>query len=338
MRSRTKIFVLMFLSSFQLLGQDIRFSQFYASPLYSNPAFTGTTLEHRFVMNYRNQWPSIPGSFQSFQASYDYNADVINSGFGLVMSRQEAGSFGLTTNTVAFTYAYRFRLNRSLYLQPGLKFGYSIRGIDFNKLVFNDQLESKNTTTLDVDAFGDDNVSYPDINAGVLLYAANYWVSASMNHINEPNQSLLGDESFSALPMKFTFQSGYRFKLSGPLVKRLSAKDITVALHYETQKKFDQLDLGAYYNHEPFVFGFWYRGIPMFKRYEAGIANNDAFIILVGYSVPDRNLRIGYSYDVTVSRLISETGGAHEFSLIYEFASKRKKRKSRKFIVPCAKF
>jgi len=327
-----------FVMTNQMDAQDIRFSQFYASPLYSNPAFTGTTLEHRFVLNYRNQWPSLPGSFQSYHASYEYNADAINSGFGLILNRQQAGSFGLTTNAFAFSYAYRFRLNRSLYLQPGLKFGYAFRGIDFNKLVFNDQLESNGSTTLDVDAFGEDNVSYPDINVGGLLFAENYWVSLSLNHINEPDQSLLGDGSTSVLPMKFTFQGGYRFKLSGPLVKRLSAKDITVAMHYESQEKFDQTDIGAYYNHEPFVFGFWYRGIPLFKRFEPGIANNDAFVVLVGYSVPDRNLRFGYSYDVTVSRLVSNTGGAHEMSLIYEFASQKKKRKSRKFIVPCAKF
>jgi hypothetical protein len=38
--------------------------------------------------------------------------------------------------------------------------------------------------------------------------------------------------------------------------------------------------------------------------------------------------------------LITNSGGAHEISVIYEIASDRKKRKRRRsrFIIPCAKF
>ena len=66
--------------------------------------------------------------------------------------------------------------------------------------------------------------------------------------------------------------------------------------------------------------------------------NNDAIAVLVGLSIPDRNFRIGYSYDVSISRLAANTGGAHEISIIYEAASRKKKRRSRRFLVPCAKF
>lgn len=337
MKRLSILFILIVLAS-SLFAQDARFSQFYAAPLYVNPGFTGSTIEHRFAMNYRHQWPNIPGAFDAYHASYDYNAASINSGFGLVLSREDAGSFGLTTNAVSFSYAYRFRLNRKTYLQPGIKAGYVWRGIDYDKLVFNDQLESNSATTLDVDAFADDRVSYEDINAGILLYSENYGVGGSVNHLSQPDQSLLSNDIVSNVPIKYTFQAGYQFQLSGPTVKRLAAKDITAAVHYEFQNQFDQLDIGAYYNHEPFVFGFWYRGIPLFKSYETGFANNDAFIVLVGYSVPDRNLRFGYSYDITVSRLATNTAGAHEMSIVYEFASKKQKRMNRRFIVPCAKF
>lgn len=334
---RAVIVILGLFCAFSLRAQDPRYSQFYAAPLYVNPGFTGATIEHRFSMNYRHQWPNIPGAFDAYNASYDYNASEINSGFGLVLNREDAGSFGLTTNSVAFSYAYRFRLNRKTYLSPGLKMGYVSRGIDFERLVFNDQIESNSATTLDVDAFAQERVNYLDVNTGVLLYSQNYWVGASVNHLNKPNQTLVND-GISELPIKTTVQVGYKFKLSGSTISRLSAKDITVAAHFESQAQFDQLDLGAYYNHEPFVFGFWYRGIPVLKEQQDNNVNNDAFIVLVGYSVPDRNLRFGYSYDITISRLATNTAGAHEISMVYEFASKKQKRRSRRFIVPCAKF
>lgn len=338
MNCKKMLFYFLLLAAFSAEGQDMRFSQFYAAPLHSNPGFTGSTIEHRFVLNYRNQWPSIPGGFQAFHASYEYNATDINSGFGLMMGREDAGTFGLTTTTFAFSYAYRIRINRKLYFMPGLKFGFASRGIDFSKLEFNDQLESNNSTTLDVDAFEEDNINYLDVSFGGLLYSEKYWIGASLNHVNEPNQTFLGDGALAELPKKFTFQAGYKIQLSGPLFKGLSSRDITIAMHYDAQGKFDQFDLGFYYNLQPIVVGAWYRGLPGFKSFEPGIANNDALILLLGISIPDRNLRIGYSYDITISRLATNTAGAHEVSLIYEFASKESKRKSRRFIVPCAKF
>jgi type IX secretion system PorP/SprF family membrane protein len=330
--------IVLILACLSASGQDMQFTQFYAAPMYINPGFTGSTVEHRFVMNYRHQWPSIPGAFESFHASYDYNASDINSGFGLIMNREEAGSFGLTTNMAALSYAYRFRLQRKLYLQPGLKIGYASRGIDYSKLTFNDQLESNSALTADEDAFAEESVGYPDISTGLLLYGENYWGGFSVNHINQPNQSLLGEGEISELPIKYTVQAGYSFELSGPIKKRLGAKKVLTALHYKSQGLFDQFDMGAYYSHAPFVFGLWYRGIPGFKKYEPGYQNNDALSFLVGYSLPDYNFRIGYSYDVTISRLATNTGGSHEISIVYEVASKRQKRKSRRFIVPCAKF
>jgi type IX secretion system PorP/SprF family membrane protein len=322
----------------QVKAQDMQFSQFYASPLYINPAFTGATIQHRLNLNYRHQWPAIPGAFESYHFSYDYNADAINSGFGLIFNKEEAGSFGLTSTIVATSYAYRFRLNRRTYLQPGLKLGLGFRGIDYSKLVFNDQLENNNDLTADEDAFRNETNSYADISTGLLLYGESYWFGSSVNHLNQPNQTLLEEGNESILPMKISLHGGYRIQLSGPVVKRLNAKEILAALHYKSQGLYDQIDLGAYYSHNPFVFGLWYRGIPGFKAYDAGYANNDALIFLVGYSIPDRNFRIGYSYDVTISRLAANSGGAHEISIIYEAASRRTKRRNRRFLVPCAKF
>ena len=61
-------------------AQDPQFTQFYAAPVYLNPAFTGLTDNHRIAVNYRNQWPSVSKSFQTYLASYDYNLQKINSG------------------------------------------------------------------------------------------------------------------------------------------------------------------------------------------------------------------------------------------------------------------
>ena len=55
--------VLMLTTALDLYAQDPQFSQFYANPVYLNPAFAGTARCPRVVLNYRNQWPGIPGNF-----------------------------------------------------------------------------------------------------------------------------------------------------------------------------------------------------------------------------------------------------------------------------------
>jgi len=49
--------------------QDPTFSQFYANPLYLAPSFAGATEEYRLGMNYRNQWPAVPGVFHTYSIS-----------------------------------------------------------------------------------------------------------------------------------------------------------------------------------------------------------------------------------------------------------------------------
>ncbi|MEZ4739977.1 MAG: type IX secretion system membrane protein PorP/SprF [Flavobacteriales bacterium] len=75
---------------------------------------------------------------------------------------------------------------------------------------------------------------------------------------------------------------------------------------------------------EPFFAGLWYRGLPVFKKYALGYMNNDAIAVLVGTIIED--LRIGYSYDITISRLATAGGGAHGITIGYELVQRHKKR------------
>ena len=92
-------------------AQDPQFSQFYAAPLYHNPAFTGAAHKGRLVGNYRNQWPSIPGAFVTTSFSIDNYFKSYNSGFGLVATRDQAGSGGLSTTSLSLNYAYEINFS-----------------------------------------------------------------------------------------------------------------------------------------------------------------------------------------------------------------------------------
>ena len=59
------------LTCMKLNAQDPKFSQFYANPIYLNPAFAGTNVCGRLHLNIRDQWPAIQGAYAAYSASYD---------------------------------------------------------------------------------------------------------------------------------------------------------------------------------------------------------------------------------------------------------------------------
>ena len=51
-------------------AQDPEFTQYYANPLFLNPAFAGSDRCPRMVMSYRNQWPAMSGNYVTQAVSY----------------------------------------------------------------------------------------------------------------------------------------------------------------------------------------------------------------------------------------------------------------------------
>jgi len=317
---------LLFLST-SLYGQEPQFSQFYAAPIYLNPAFTGLTPQGRLTTIYRSQWPSLPKSFVSYSAAFDYNIAKYKSGLGLIITYDQAGSGGLKSFNIAGTYSYNFKISDKIYVRTGVKGAYANRNYDNSKLIFADQIIRDGAST-SVEGGLQQTNSYLDLGAGALIHGENYWGGLSFDHMNQPNQSLIGETT--KLPLKMYVHAGYKFVFNK---KRFGKKDsesgLTITGNFKTQLKWDQLDLGVYYNRDFFTVGVWYRGIPVIKSYQPGYANNEALILLLGMYF--EGVKMGYSYDITISKL-GFVGGANEISLSYEFP--RAKVKQRRVFCP----
>ncbi len=324
------IFFVLTLNTVCLFSQDAQFTQYYASPLYTCPSFAGSSVGTRVALNFRDQWPAIPGAFVTTAFSIDHYIHSLNSGVGLLFFRDRAGSGHLGTTSISLQYTYDVRVSRMLHVRPSIQFSYGQRSINFFELRFNDQLYYEMESSVEVPSV--ESVSYPDIGIGFLAYTEIYWGGFSYEHLSEPNQSLT--DGVVVLPKKFTFFGGYKHLLNGK-IGRKNEESITASYLFKSQSKYDQLDIGAYWYKTPLVVGFWYRGIPLFKAYKKGYQNNDAIAIMTGYQMED--LKLGLSYDFTISRLALNTAGAIELSVIYEF-NKTLKRKRKAIIIPCPKF
>ncbi len=338
---RIVIFILIVSGAFftgkSVRAQDAQFSQYYAAPLYLNPAFAGTGMGHRFIANYRNQWPSISNGYVTYSFSYDYHLADLKSGIGLIMTADQAGSASLKSTTVGFVYSYKIQLASSWILTPGLYFGYGYRDIDLNKLVFGDQLAFTNdgqVPTSDVSFGSLGSTGYFDFGTGMLLYNKKFWAGFSVYHLNEPNRSLLEDDS--RIPMKSSFHAGAKLPLNAGILNRDKLAYIAPSFVYKSQGRFDQLDVGLHFLYEPVMVGLWYRGIPVKQNVKDNISQ-DAVAMILGLQFS--HLEFGYSYDFTISELGPSSGGAHEISLKYdlEIASSSKKKQYDK-IIPCPTF
>ena len=334
---RVLTIILICIVSLATYGQDPQFSQYYAAPLYLNPAFAGTSAGHRFIANYRNQWPNLSNGFVTYAVSYDYNIDELKSGVGLIAMADRAGSADLTSTNISLVYSYKIQFENKWVFTPGLSFGYANRSIDFDKLVFGDQLDFANdgqvpTNDASVNQFG--NAQFFDFGVGALLYSKNFWVGYSMAHLNRPNRSLLNEES--EVPVKTSIHAGFKIPLYTGLLKRSKTANLAPSFVYKSQGEFDQLDIGLHFIYDPIMIGLWYRGIPIQQNVNDNISQ-DALVVILGMQLKD--IELGYSYDFTVSELGTISGGAHEISIQYRFvkALRNKAKKPDKFI-PCPTF
>ncbi len=305
----------------EALAQDPEFTQFYANPLYLNPAFAGTARCPRLIMNYRNQWPALSGTFVTTGASYDQHVETISGGLGFIVMNDRAART-LNTTTVSGIYSYQQAVSRTFSIKAGLQATYFQKSIDWSQLTFGDQIDPRRGFIYETqDTPRGEPVQNVDFSAGLLGFSERFYAGLAVHHLNEPNESLV--VGVSRLPMKYTVHAGAVIPLDRR--SRYSDSNISPNVLYRRQGEFQQLNLGLYVNKGPLVGGIWYRAL-FFNDYR------DAFIVLVG--VQTDVVRFGYSYDVTVSELTPATGGSHEVSLAFQFDCRPKRRKFRTISCP----
>lgn len=338
----TLVFITLICTTLSLRAQDVQYSQFYANPLYLNPAMTGASEMTRIGVNYRNQWPSLDQSFTSYSAHIEHYLFNLNSGVGLIFNKSDQSMANLSVSEIGATYSYRARLGFRSFLRVGGQVSYMDRDAYFGNLVFGSQIDDQTGAVGDFSGenLGEDyNHSFVDYSFGMLFNNENAWFGLSAHHITQPNNSFIEGQS-SKLPVKFSAHGGYKIDLSGGAAtnfmnKRTGTRDLTLAFNYKNQAPFSQLDMGAQLNLQPLVLGVWYRGIPVS---EISDSNHESIISLVGISLGN-GLDVGYSHDFTLSSLGNgNTGGANEISIRYSFLAGSAKGAGRKSSMPCFKY
>ncbi len=321
MKSIKKILPLVFLlfSGCIAMAQDLHFSQFFNSPLSTNPANTGfiPDADYRIGAHYRNQWSSIlsqPYKTVSIYGDAQVLRNKLENGWiglgGLILS-DVAGSGSLRSTKVYGSIAYHQMLGNSSLLTAGFNLGWANKRIDVSKLKFPDQFDGKffdNDLPTSV-TLSTPNVSYFDMQAGInyaYFPTEDVYINAgySIHHVNRPKETFFNETSNRGrIPMRHIGFVNALLKVSDNIILNPNA-------YYSNQNGPGDLMLGITANYKLSEFGE--------KQLIAGAYYrlNDAISPMIG--VEFKNVRITLSYDVTMSPLrnFNQSRGATELNIM----------------------
>ncbi len=306
-----------FCLSFISKAQDPQFSQFYSNPLYLNPAFAGTSTYPRVVSNYRNQWPSSGNTFVTYNLSYDQYVLGMKGaiGFQTLYDREVNGN--INTVQSSFVYCYHVKVNDRLFFTSALQAGFIFKQFNTSNLIFPGMINQENGTITGNYASPVESGQkiFPDFSFGMVGQQDDVYFGFALNHLTQPNQSILEGDKMGNLPMKFTIHAGAK---THEFIRALFSKEFSMSPNviYQQQGVFKQLNLGMYLVNNALTFGAWYRNNLS--------ARPDAVIGMIGYST--QFLQIGYSFDYVLSDLSVFSMGSHELSLIFYLNRSMKKR------------
>jgi len=302
-------------------AQDLHFSQWFNSPLTTNPANTGfiPDADYRLGANYRNQWSnimSVPYKTMSVWGDAQLFRDRIESGWmgiGGVLLRDVAGAGSLTSTKAYASVGYHQMLGAAHLLSAGFNVGLANKRINTAALKFPDQFDGRFfDNTLPTAVYLDNpSISYFDVQFG-LNYAFfptdRLYINggASAQHLNRPRESFFDSDGTmdNRIPARYTFFGNASYKLSDEVI-------INPMVYYTMQAQASEIVGGGniQYNlsgdgESQLIGGIYVRP-------------GDAFVPMIGYQW--KSLRLMFTYDATTSSLkqYNNSRGAFEFALIH---------------------
>lgn len=318
---------IMMLSEKTMSQVDPHFSQYYAYPLWLNPALTGVIDgDLRVNLNYRNQWNNITSPFSTAGFSVE-GATSKNLNLGVNILNQSAGDAGYNYFNGYASLAYtgvKFGEEQMSRLVFGVQAGVLNRKFDPSKFQWGSQYSP--IAGYDPNASSNEILTRTssmvfDANFGVLFYDANpahrvnVFVGGSAAHLTQPEDPFV-QGSGNKLPIRYTGHAGARISVSEMV-------SITPNVLYMKQRTAEEKMFGAYSQimineTSDFMLGFNYR-------------IKDAVVPYVGFHYDA--LTLGLSYDANTSNLNRLTSGSNAFEISLSYTSRKKRVLPREYFI-----
>ena len=277
------------------IAQDFNYSQLSKSQALVNPALINRNVnDYEIQIHRRSQWYTVTRPFNTIVFSYTQKQALKNTSLGLNIINDIAGDSRFSTDGVYLALANNIKIN-----EDNLSLG--IQGSMFQKSLKYDEL-----FFLEEESFYNNTISFFDMNIGAAFMTSNFIASASIYHLNKPNQTFSSTKQ-EKLEHKHVIYFSYIEPYNSKLI-------LYPELYYFQQQENRSFVLGTNIsykiNNTDLKLG-------VYNRY------GDAFFVNLG--IIKDNLELLLSYDVNTSSLYaaSNSVGAFEFSITYGWNKKK---------------
>jgi type IX secretion system PorP/SprF family membrane protein len=298
------VIALTLLSSFVAVNsqQDPQYSQNMFNTMAVNPGYAGSNDAICATVLHREQWVGFKGAPST--SLFNVNAAIkpfkINSGIALGVMNDNLGydkDIGLN-----FSYAYRLTVGDG---KLGIGVGVELMNKSLNAEWYVPQ--NGNFTPPDSDPTipnRKESAMVVDFSAGLFYRTEKLYLGVSSLHLRQAEIDYQKGTPF--LSRQYYLTSGYTISLPNP------SFELIPSVFVKSDGKTTQLDVNTsvLYNKK-----FW--GGLSYRLY-------DAVIGMLGIELSN-GLRIGYSYDFTISEMYKNSGGSHELMVGYCFSVTKEK-------------
>lgn len=293
------LFCLLLLSVAKGQQQGV-FTNILLNPYLYNPAYAGSNKSLEFIMGYRNQWVGFEGAPRSFNASgYTSFKKHDNMAAGGMINYDRSGLIGRTS--FYGSYSYHLKLGNKM----NIGFGLSLGGVQYNIKVYDAKPypDDKDDIFLRSDIL---NAIAFDSNSGLYLYNKNFFFGFSAQQM--ANAKIRWDNTIGKLVPLYYVNTGYTF--------------------YADKKKewgIQPSALARFSSPHPYQLEYSLRIIYKEMIWLGATYRDNASMSGIFGVMIDKQFKVGYSYDYTLSQLNNYSNGSHEIVLSYTRPVKKKK-------------
>ncbi|MDR2475415.1 MAG: type IX secretion system membrane protein PorP/SprF [Bacteroidales bacterium] len=290
------VFIVCFLIAGQLYAQfDAQFSQYWAIENYFNPAKAGTERNKAHLTAlHKMQWLGMPGAPRSTFIAGEAAIDFLGKthGVGASFFNEKIGLFSIST--VSAQYAYKLKLFSGT-LSLGLEGGLCTLSFDGSSLYTPSGSDYHNPSDAGIPQ---SEVSGRKLNVNFgMRYSTEYWYAGlSSTRLTEPSFDF--NETASTYTGRIYYlTAGGNIQLSNPLYQ------FQPSFLVKSDLLLTQIDATVRLLYNDFIWG------GLSYRWK------EALIFVIGLNF--KNIKAGYSYDYSTTRLAKISSGSHEITLSY---------------------
>ncbi|MCT4640438.1 MAG: type IX secretion system membrane protein PorP/SprF [Bacteroidales bacterium] len=300
MKIKLKILVMLLIVHNVTFAQtDVFYTHNFVNNTSLNPAFMGSSDKMIVMAGMRSQWVGMDGAprYSTASANVPFSLFNVNQGFGFNVVQDK---FGVNTN-IAFSgaWAVHLPLKGLGNLGVGVGFGYVNNKLNKNEL----KPDSDGDPLLTANGDEVSNAVF-DLGFGVHYYTDKMYVGLSATNLL--GHKLSGFNTAAKAPRMFHLSAGYDIELPNP--KWVATPSVFLSTNITTSN----MNVGCTFEYNKL---FW-----LGVNYKVADAiSGMAGIVLL------KDIKIGYSYDYTMSKLSKANSGSHELMIVYGFNLRKEK-------------